>query len=89
LLLELFYVYILYSRKIDKYYIGYSENPEKRLDFHNSEFNKIWSKRGQQWLLKLILEFDSKTEALRAERLIKRKKRRAYIEAIIDIKSLL
>jgi putative endonuclease len=31
-----YYVYILYSAKCDRYYIGYSENPEKRLhERHN------------------------------------------------------
>jgi len=85
----MYYVYILYSRKIDKYYIGYSENPQKRLEFHNSEFNKIWSRRGQPWELRLTIKFDTKTEALHSERFIKRKKSRAYIEAVIDAKKLL
>jgi putative endonuclease len=85
----MYYVYILYSQKIDKYYIGYSEDPGKRLEFHNSIFNKIWSKRGQPWEIKLTLEFKSKTEALRAEKLIKRKKSRAYIDAVIAAERLL
>jgi len=83
------YVYILYSSKIDKYYIGYSENPQKRVEFHNSKFNKIWSKRGQPWVLMLTLKFDNKSEALRSEKFIKRKKSRAYIKAVIDAKKLL
>jgi len=85
----MYYVYILYSSKIDKYYIGYSENPQKRIEFHNSKFNKIWSKRGQPWELMLTLKFDNKSEALRSEKFIKRKKSRAYIEAVIDAKKLL
>lgn len=85
----MFYVYILYSSKIDKYYIGYSQNPEKRLEFHNSELNRIWSRRGQPWVLKLTLKFDTKKEALRSEKYIKRKKSRAYIETIIDAEKLL
>jgi len=84
----MYYTYILYSSKIDKYYIGYSENPEKRLEFHNSEYNKIWSKRGQPWVLKVTLIFDTKKEALQAEKLIKRKKSRAYIEAVIEAENL-
>jgi len=85
----MYYVYILYSSKIDKYYIGYSENPKKRLEFHNSTFNKIWSKRGQPWKLKLTLAFNSKREALRSEKLIKGKKSRAYTEAVIEAKRIL
>jgi len=85
----MYYIYILYSTKIDKYYIGYSENPDKRLEFHNSEYNKIWSKRGQPWKLKIKIAFETKTEALKAEKSIKRKKSRAYIEAVIDAGKLL
>ncbi|RUA30101.1 MAG: GIY-YIG nuclease family protein, partial [Bacteroidetes bacterium] len=33
------WIYILYSQKIDKYYIGSSSNVQKRLEFHNSEYN--------------------------------------------------
>ena len=28
----MYYVYILYSEKCDRYYIGYSEDPERRLE---------------------------------------------------------
>ncbi|HTM91232.1 MAG TPA: GIY-YIG nuclease family protein [Flavisolibacter sp.] len=31
----MYYVYILYSEKCDRYYIGYSENIEARLIRHN------------------------------------------------------
>jgi putative endonuclease len=74
------FVYILNSAKIDKYYIGYSQDPAKRLEFHNSELNKIWSKRGQPWELKVVIEFPDKTAALKAEKFIKRKKSIAYIQ---------
>jgi putative endonuclease len=79
-----YFVYILFSPSIEKYYIGYSENPEKRLEFHNSELNKIWSKRGQPWRLECVFPFSSKTEALKAERLIKNKKSVSYIRMIIE-----
>ncbi|RPI69617.1 MAG: hypothetical protein EHM47_13335 [Ignavibacteriales bacterium] len=31
-----YYLYILKSDSADKYYTGSSENPERRLSFHNS-----------------------------------------------------
>ena len=80
---KMFYVYILYSERIDKYYVGFSENPDNRLEFHNSPFNKIWTKRGQPWVLLKILEFDSKTEALRVEKFIKKQKSKSFIQMII------
>lgn len=77
------FVYILYLPKIDKYYIGYSQTPENSLEFHNSPLNKIWSKRGQPWELKTTLLFESKTEALKIEKRIKRLKSRLVIKYII------
>ncbi len=77
------FVYILYSSKIDKFYVGYSENPNERLKFHNSELNKIWSKRGQPWTLEKFIQFNSKTEALSVERRIKKLKSRKVIKDII------
>jgi putative endonuclease len=79
-----YYVYILFSERIGKYYVGYSEFPEKRLEFHYSELNKIWSKRGQPWRLEKVISFSSKTEALKAERYIKNKKSVSYISRIIQ-----
>lgn len=32
----MFFVYILYSRSADRYYVGQTENFERRLQFHNS-----------------------------------------------------
>ncbi len=77
------FVYILHSAKIDKYYVGYSKTPEKRLEFHNSDLNKIWSKRGQPWELKTTIPFDSKEEAMAVERKIKSFKNKSAIESII------
>ncbi|MCC5922771.1 MAG: GIY-YIG nuclease family protein [Crocinitomicaceae bacterium] len=78
-----YFVYILYSDKLDKYYVGYSTNPANRLAFHNSEKNKIWSKRGQPWELKKVFEFEDKTTALKAEQHIKRMKSAMYIESVL------
>ncbi|WMN07908.1 GIY-YIG nuclease family protein [Marivirga arenosa] len=66
-----FFVYILFSSKINKFYIGYSQNPEKRLEFHNSTLNKIWSKRGQPRGLKTSISFESNSKALKTGRIIK------------------
>ena len=78
------YVYILYSDSIEKYYIGYSSTPDKRLEFHNSPLNKIWSKRGQPWVLKRTFLFPDKATALKAEKFIKRMKSKSFIERIVE-----
>ncbi|NQT34235.1 GIY-YIG nuclease family protein, partial [bacterium] len=45
---EYYYLYILFSDKIERFYIGVSHNPEKRLRYHNL-FPKGWTKRGRPW----------------------------------------
>jgi len=77
------WIYILYSKKIDKYYIGSSSNVQKRLEFHNSEYNKIWSKRGQPWELVFSHQFETKSDALKAEIFIKKQKSRIFISTLI------
>ncbi|MGM0581611.1 MAG: GIY-YIG nuclease family protein [Bacteroidota bacterium] len=81
--MEEHFVYILYSSKIDKYYVGYSEKPDKRLEFHNSSFNKIWTKSGQPWVKKCTIQFETKAKAMSVERRIKDLKSRPVIEDII------
>ncbi len=77
------FVYILYSEKIDRYYIGYTSDVQKRLLFHNSDKNKIWSKRGRPWKLMITIPYEDKSSALKAEKQIKRMKSKKYIEDVI------
>jgi putative endonuclease len=78
-----YYVYILYSERIDKYYVGKTENLESHLSFHNSERNGIWTKRGQPWEMVKFISFESSTLSSKAERFIKRQKSRKLLEEII------
>ncbi len=87
--MEKHFVYILYSTKIDKYYTGYSKTPEKRLEFHNSDLNKIWSKRGQPWELKTTIPFETKKEAMAVERKIKSFKNNLLLNIFIRLDLLL
>ena len=80
----MYWVYILYSERIDKYYIGYTSNLQNRLEFHNSESNKIWSRRGKPWELVFSHQFDTKREALQAEKHIKKQKSRDFISKLIN-----
>ena len=79
-----YFVYILYSGRIDKYYVGKSENPTNRLNYHNSEANNIWTKRGKPWESKTTIEFENEAQATKAERFIKKQKSRMFIEKVIS-----
>ncbi len=75
-------VYILYSQKRDKYYIGYTNNISDRLKRHNS--GQTSTTRGvSDWVIVYQEEYEIKTEAIKREREIKNWKSRKMIEKII------
>ena len=82
----MFFIYILYSVSSDKYYIGYTENVEKRLHFHNNQIKVCYTSKHRPWVLKKSFSVgDSKTNALQAERKIKKLKSRKFIEQLLDM----
>lgn len=80
----MYYLYILYSTKINKYYVGYSSNPVRRLGEHNSLENKNWTQRGQPWELKVSISHDTEGDAKKAEKKVKNLKSRKVIEQVIE-----
>ncbi|MCK4558966.1 MAG: GIY-YIG nuclease family protein [Calditrichia bacterium] len=80
--MDKYFFYILYSSKIDQYYIGSSHDPATRLTYHNKSI-KGWTRRGRPWILAFKKPFDTKKEAQFWERKIKKQKRKDIIEIII------
>ena len=80
----MYWVYILYSERIDKYYIGATSNLQNRVNFHNSDFNKIWTSRGKPWELVFSHKFETHKDAFAAERFIKKQKSRVFILKLIN-----
>ena len=80
-----FTVYIIYSKKLDKYYIGYSDDFVVRLIQHNEGVSTFTSK-AKDWILKYTEDFPSREAAHKRELEIKNKKSRKYIERLIDSK---
>ncbi len=76
-------MYILFSEKIDRYYIGYTENIDKRLIEHNSGISTFTAK-ADDWKLMYAESFDTRNEAHKRELAIKKKKSRKYIEWLIQ-----
>lgn len=56
-----YFTYILYSRRLNKYYVGHTNNLERRLLYHNSGYNKS-TKSGLPWELVYKEEYESKEE---------------------------
>lgn len=74
-----YYVYIIYSQLKDRYYTGYSSDPEERLIEHNLGATPS-TRPGRPWTLVYTEEFDDKTAAIMRERDIKKMKSRKYLE---------
>jgi len=66
-----FYVYIIYSPKYDKYYKGFTLNPQKRLEEHNDGLSRYTS-NFRPWKLVFLEKFNDKTKALKRERGLKK-----------------
>ncbi len=76
-------VYILYSKRKDSYYIGSTGvGAVLRLQRHNEGWTRS-TKPGIPWSLKYIRSFDSKSEALKWEKHIKKQKSRVFIERLV------
>jgi putative endonuclease len=82
-----YYVYILYSQFINRYYIGYSHHPEERLNEHNLGATNS-TRRGRPWKIVYMEECENKSTAIRRELEIKKMKSRKYIETLIKLKSV-
>lgn len=76
-------VYIIYSEKLDKYYVGACIDLTRRLYEHNIGHSKFTS-TGIPWILKYTCEFENLQLAKKRELEIKKKKSRKYIEALIN-----
>ena len=85
------HTYILYSKKIDKYYIGSCLGSiSARIKKHNESFygRKSFTSRSNDWKLFLSIETEDKMHAMRLERKIKSMKSRVYIQNLLKYKEL-
>ena len=78
-----FYVYILYSVTVDKFYIGYTSNLEERIIRHNQK-SKGFTGKLKDWELKYHEVFSNKHEAMIREKQIKNWKSRIKILELIN-----
>ena len=76
-------VYIIYSQRTDRYYIGYSSNVIDRLRRHNSH-SKGFTAAGKPWTLVYREDYNDKKEAEEREKQLKGWKNRSRIKALIE-----
>ena len=80
-----FFCYILYSKSLDRYYVGYTSDIEERLKLHNSgNFGgKSYTHITSDWELYLLIPCDTIKQAVFMESKIKKMKSRKYIENLM------
>ncbi len=80
----MFYLYILYSSQIDRFYVGHTSlSPECRLQKHLS-FHKGFTAKAKDWEIVYTEVFQTKTEAINRELMIKKWKSKVRIKQLIS-----
>ena len=75
-----FYVYILYAKSIDRFYIGQTENLMDRQQWHlNKLFRRNFTVQADDWELFFAIECDTRKQAVNIEAHIKKMKSSKYI----------
>ncbi len=74
-----FFVYILFSESLCKYYIGFTTDIAKRLQHHNSSQDRF-SKKGVPWTLVTYFSCEDKKSALALEKKIKARGARRFLD---------
>ena len=77
-----FFTYILFSGKLNRYYIGATQNIEQRLTKHLQSKSGFTS-RAKDWKVVYFEKHKTKSEAMNRERQIKKWKSRVKIEELI------
>ena len=67
----MFFVYIIYSKKVCKKYIGQTEDLMLRLDQHNSNFYQSFTNNKGPWEMIHSEGFSTRSEALAREKYLK------------------
>ena len=79
------FLYIIYSKSKDAYYVRESHNVEERLIKHNNHLYKGgYTKLASDWEIALSFECNNKYNAVYLEKFIKRMKSKKFITKIIQ-----
>ena len=81
----MYYVYIIYSLTIDRYYIGQTDNIEERMEQHKSGFFlHSYTSKTKDWKIVLSINCSSRKQSVNIESYIKSMKSRRFISDIIQ-----
>jgi len=76
-------LYILYSESFDRFYVGYTNDLDRRISEHNRKKGKF-TDAGIPWKLVYSELYTNKKDAMQRERLIKSRKSKSFIKELIS-----
>ena len=80
-----FYVYIIYSSVLRRFYTGTTDNVTKRLEEHNSnKYRGSFTSKGIPWELFFQIECKTSEQAYKLEKFIKSMKSTVFIKRLKD-----
>lgn len=79
----MFTVYVLFSEKFNKIYIGMTSNLEQRFKSHNELSKKGWTKNFRPWTIIYPEKYVQKEAALKREKQLKSATGRNFIRKLI------
>ena len=71
--------YVLYSERLDKYYVGSTQDLDDRLSRHNAGRSK-YTKSGVPWQLVTSFDFESRSDAVKLENKIKKRGIKRFLD---------
>ncbi|PCJ98813.1 MAG: excinuclease ABC subunit C [Flavobacteriaceae bacterium] len=78
------FLYIIYSKTLDKFYIGETPNIQNRIQQHNQHYFKTnFTKSANDWSIVLSKKCDSKENAIYLEKFVKRMKSKKFVLKLI------
>ena len=80
----MFYIYILHADSSEKFYVGYTADPDRRIIEHNHADRNTFTSKYRPWKMVALFEVsEMEGEAVKIERFIKKQKSRKLIEKMI------
>ena len=82
----MYFVYILFSERFNKYYVGQTSNFNDRIKRHNDGYNRFTKPYGP-WQKALVIEKSTRAEAIDLERKLKNLSKQRLIAFINKYKT--
>jgi len=74
----MYYTYILFSEKLNRFYIGQTNDLESRLNQHNSG-KGIFTGKTQDWIVVFSQQFNARADAMKFETKIKNRGAKRFL----------